>query len=131
MSQAHWYDEAIRENIVNEIIIEVSSSGLVSGSATRHTSYTLVHHEKCTTYHEFWNSYTISGQITGILDEPVEVQKLSYEISDWTGCSGSSGEYNKLEDECSCDGLLTISDGELTITCGTGNECGVYLTAKR
>ncbi len=123
-----WNEELIDELIVNEIIIEVSSDGLVNGLATRHSTNTTVHSERCTTYYEYWISYDISGQIADVFREPVEVQKSSYEISDSTECSG---EHKRRDDKCSCEALLTIKDGELKITCGAGSDCGVYLTAKK
>lgn len=133
------------ENIVdylvnqNEIIIEISPNGVVSGFAVMHIHKTeeflLWDSEKqqqvlhCIKYYEEKTTYTVSGQIHGWLDQPVEVKRTFYRIADTSTCK--YGENRIRDEECTCEGKLTVRDGALTITCGRSNpDCGAYLTGK-
>ena len=115
------------ELMANEINVNISNSGIVSGSAILQFNDTYISTDQCTHYTERGYSYTISGQINGVDRETVEVHQSTYLITDHSPC----GEYKRSDKECSCEGLLTISDGELIIRCGNNSDCRVTLSAKR
>jgi hypothetical protein len=115
------------ELMANEINVNISNSGIVSGSAILQFNDTYISADNCTHYSETGYSYTISGQINGDDVETVEVQKTSYLIVDHSPC----GEYTRSDKVCSCEGLLTISDGELIIRCVTSSDCPVHISAKK
>ncbi len=127
-----WSDTSINELYANESTVEISSSGLVSGSAIFHHGRVESHNIgelQCTSSTEYKYTYTISGQIADDFQEPVQVQKSIYEINDWSNCG--KGIMSHRDEQCSCEGLLTVKDGELLITCGAGDTCGAYITAKK
>jgi hypothetical protein len=117
----------ITELMANEINVNISNSGIVSGTAILQYNNTYISADQCTHYTESGYSYTISGQINGVDRETVEVHQSTYLLTDHSPC----GEYKRSNKECSCEGLLTISDGELIIRCGNNSDCRVTLSAKR
>jgi hypothetical protein len=127
-----WNDKAISTLVENEIRVDISASGEVSGSAifynNHYTNRKNVEGEDCQTYYEFKETYTIQGQISGWLDQPVHVTVTTLEILDNTACGG---ELKRRDESCECEALLTVRDGEMLITCGTGVKCTAYLTARK
>jgi hypothetical protein len=117
----------ITELMANEININISITGIVSGSAILQFNNTYISADQCTHYTEKGYIYTISGQINGVDRETVAVHQSTYLITDHSPC----GEYKRSDNECSCEGLLTISDGELTIRCGNDSDCRVTLSANK
>jgi len=115
------------ELMANEINVNISNSGIVNGSAILQFNNTYISDDLCTHYTEKGASYTISGQIKGVDKETVEVNKSTYFLSDHSPC----GDTKRSDEECSCEGVLTVSDGELKIRCGSNSDCGVVLFAKR
>jgi hypothetical protein len=115
--------------MANEINVDISNKGIVNGSANLQFNWSEITNnpEICTHYFEKGTSYIISGQINGVDRETVEVQKSTYQIIEHSPC----GEYERSDNECSCEGVLTVSDGELKIRCGSDSDCGVVLFAKR
>jgi len=127
-----YYNEDHADNDVlmaNEINVNISNKGIVDGSANLQFNWSEITNnpELCTHYFEKGTSYIISGQINGVDRETVEVQKSTYQIIEHSPC----GEYERSDQECSCEGVLTVSDGELKIRCGSDSDCGVVLFAKR
>ena len=123
----------------NKTSVEISPNGVVSGFSILHIHKTeerlswdsqkqqyFVH---CLEYYEEKTTYTVSGQIHGWLDQPVEVKRTFYSTYDTSACK--YGENRIRDEECTCEGKLTVRDGALTITCGRSNpDCGAYLTGK-
>jgi len=128
-----WGPEYIYTLLGNEINISISPNGTVSGTALFHYNHSEERQARpsagggqCTYYYEFSEAYVVSGQIAGDYDQPVQVALTLFEISNNSTC----GFDDKRRDEsCTCQGMLTVRDGQLTITCGTGDPCGAYLTA--
>jgi hypothetical protein len=132
-------DDTIWEVIQNETTVEISPNGVVSGLSVMHLQRTeeflLWDSEKqqqvlhCIKYYEEKTTYTVSGQIHGWLDQPVEVIRTFYRMADTSTCK--YGENRIRDEECTCEGKLTVRDGALTITCGRSNpNCGAYLTGE-
>ena len=117
----------ITELMENEINVNISNSGIVTGSAVFRFNNTYVSEDLCTHYTEKGESYTISGQFEGADRETVEVNKSSYFLNEHTPC----GETTRSDENCSCEGVLTVSDGELKIRCGSSSGCGVVIFAEK
>jgi len=115
--------------MTNEINVHISNSGIVNGSANLqfNNTSTTNNPELCTHYFEKGTSYTISGQINGVNRETVDVQKSINQIISHSPC----GEYIRTDQECSCEGVLTVSEGELKIRCGSDSDCNVVLFAEK
>ncbi len=73
--QFPWNANSISTLDENEITIAVSSSGEVSGEARFKYHHTDSHNQsgggQCTSYYEFWETYTLSGQVAGLDDKSV------------------------------------------------------------
>lgn len=126
--QIPWNASATTSKLVeNEITIVVSSSGQVSGEA-RFKYNNRSGGGKCTSYYEFWETYTLSGQVAGLDDKSITVEVALSEISDWSNCGR---DIKRREETCTCPASIRYEEGMITVTCGTGSDCGAYLTVKK
>lgn len=127
-----WNGKSINTLVRNEINIVISPSGAVSGAAffqqNRSEPRKNADGVQCTYYYEFADTYVISGQIAGWLEQPVSVTVTTFEIFDHSNCGKDT---RRRDESCSCQAELTVRDGELLLTCGTGDPCGAYLTATK
>lgn len=130
--QFPWNANSISTLVENEITLVVSSSGEVSGEAQLKSNHTDSHNTsgggKCTSYYESWTTYTLNGQVAGLDEKSITVGVARSEISDWSNCGR---DINRREEACTCQASIRYDDELITITCGTGSDCGAYLTAKK
>lgn len=130
--QFPWNTNSHNTLVENEITIVVSSSGEVSGEARFKYAHTDSHNKgggvQCTSYYEFWETYTLSGQVAGLDDKSITVGSALSEVSDWSNCGR---DIKRREEACTCQASIRHDDGVITVTCGTGSDCGAYLMAQQ
>lgn len=117
-------------DIQNEINVEVSSTGVVTGSAIIHFYSETIRENICSSYRETKRTYVVSGQIDGLLDQIVQVDKTELEIKRNFDCRKE--EDNKYEEtlfECTTEADFRVrSDGTIIISSTYHTEdCGAYL----
>lgn len=126
VGEFRWSDSPGKELLENEIVVEISDDGLVSGQAAFVWTHTTPRESfDCDAFHEYADYYSVSGEIAGSFREPVRISVSTYESHDSTDC-GELGERTESEEACECEGWISVNGGALTINCNPG-DCRAFL----
>ncbi len=115
--------------IKNEINVDISPTGTVTGSAIIHFSRTTIRENICSSYHETERTYRVSGKIDGLLDQIIQVDITTREYSSFFDCrKEEENTSSETFHECTAEADFRVrEDGTIIISSTATRGCGAYL----